>query len=157
MKNIDSQIENARGYLMQLKKLEKMIKNKLFEKEHWKSVALGTTAQMGGERVQSSSSQQKMADAVAKYMDMDAEIDRAIDALVDKRNEVISVIEKLPVVQYDLLHKVYVQYKTLDEVAELYDRSQSWAKNVHRKALRNVHKILVTEQKCPKLYVFGQS
>ena len=119
-----------------------MITNKLIEKEQWKSIALGTTAHSDGERVQTSSSQQRMADAVDRYIDIEAEIDGFIDRLIDTRKDVINVIEQLNPVEYDLIHKVYVQYITLDEVAALNDRSYSWTTSTHGRALKNVQRIL---------------
>lgn len=133
---------DAKKFLQQLKKLDYMITNKIIEKEQWMTIATGTTAQMGGERVQSSGSQQKMADAVGKYIDMEKEIDRIIDELVDTRQDVINVIETLNATEYDLLHKIYVQYMTLDDVADLYEKSYSWVTTVHGRALKNVQKIL---------------
>lgn len=132
----------AKDFLTQLKKLDKMIENKMIECAQWRYIAAGTTAQMGGERVQSSGSQQKMADAVDKYVDIENEIDNFIDKLIDKKKDVISVIEHLNATEYDILHKVYVQYFTLDEVAEMYEKTYSWATTVHGRALRNVQKIL---------------
>ena len=137
-----SKTQEAKHFLLQLKKTDKLIKNKLIEKEQWKSIAMGTSAQMGGERVQSSGSQQKMADAVERYIDIEAEIDRYIDRLIDTKKDVISVIEQLDATEYDLLHVVYVQYLTLEEFAEKYDRSYRWATSVHGRALQNVQRIL---------------
>lgn len=133
---------DAKQFLNQLKKLDKMIENKLAEKARWKTMATKTTAQIGGERVQSSGSKQKMADAVGSYVDIEREIDEQIDKLVDTRQEVISVIEKLNTTEYDLLHKVYVQYLSLYEVADMYEKTYSWATTVHGRALKNVQKIL---------------
>ena len=133
---------DAKQFLRQLKKLDKMIENKLAEKARWKAIATGTTAQMGGEKVQSSGSQQKMADAVCRYVDIEKEIDEQIDILIDTRQDVISVIEKLKTTEYDLLHKIYVQYMSLQDVADIYENSYSWATTVHGNALKNVQAIL---------------
>lgn len=133
---------DAKTFLNQLRKLDKMIENKLAEKARWKAIALGTSASIGGERVQSSGSQQKMADAVSRYVDIEKEIDEQIDLLIDTKQEVISVIEKLNATEYDLLHKVYVQYVTLYEVADIYGNTYSWATTVHGRALKKVQAIL---------------
>lgn len=133
---------DAKQFLRQLKKLDKMIENKLAEKARWKAIATGTTAQMGGEKVQSSGSQQKMADAVCRYVDIEKEIDEQIDNLIDTRQDVISVIEKLNTTEYDILHKMYVQYMSLYDVADIYNKSYSWATTVHGRALKNVQAIL---------------
>ena len=142
----------AKDFLKQLKKLDKMIENKLIEKEQWKAIATGTTAssqsvKINGvlhnmERVQSSGSQQKMADAIDRYIDIEKEIDDCIDKLVDTKKDVISVIEQLNATEYDLLHKVYVQFITLFDVAEMYGKTYSWATTVHGRALKKVQDIL---------------
>lgn len=133
---------NARDFLKQPRKLDKMIENKLLEKAQWKAIATGTAAQMGGERVQSSGSQQKMADAVARFVDIDKEIDECIDHLIDAKNDVIAVIEQLNATEYDILHKIYIQYKTIDDVADLCDKTYSWVTTVHGRALKMVQNIL---------------
>lgn len=132
----------AKDFLLQIEKIDKIINNKVFELEQWKAIALGTTAQMGGERVQSSSSQQKMADAVAMYIDIQAEINASIDKLYDTKREVIKVIEQLKATEYDVLHKKYVQGLTFDEIAAFYGMAYTWATTVHGRALKHVQDIL---------------
>ena len=51
----------AKEYLLQVKKLDMMISNKLQEVEHWKCIATSTNASGSGERVQASGSQQKLS------------------------------------------------------------------------------------------------
>lgn len=142
----------AKDFLGQIKKINVMIENKLAEAEHWKSVAFGVVP--GGvdikingvvqqmDKVQAAGSQQKMADAVCKYVDLEAEINADIDKLVDTRKNIIETIEMLEAEKYDLLHKVYVQGFTLDEVAAMYGNSYSWATTLHGRALKDVEKIL---------------
>lgn len=137
-----SKTKEARLFLGKLKKLDAMIENKLIEKEQWKAIATGTTAQMGGERVQTSGSQQKMADAVGRYIDIESEIDACIDRFIDEKKDVISVIEQLNHDEYDVLHKTYVQYHDFYEVADMCDKSYSWVTHVHGQALWKVQKIL---------------
>jgi len=137
----------AKKFLKQLEKLDRMIENKLAEKQQWKAIATGTTASIGGERVQSSGSQQKMADAVSRYVDIEREIDEQIDKLIDTKQDVISVIEQLNTIEYDLLHKVYVQYIKLYEVPDIFGKTYSWATTVHGRALKKVQKILDEREK----------
>ena len=132
----------AQDFLKQLKKLDKMIENKLIEVEQWKAIASGTGTFAEGERVQSSGSQQKMADAVARYVDFETELNATIDTLVDTKKDVISVIERLDAEKYDVLHKVYVQYLTFEEVAHILGKSKSWIAGKHGTALKEVQNIL---------------
>jgi hypothetical protein len=132
---------------LQIQKLDKLIENKLLEVEHWKAVATGTTVSPEGDRVQSSGSKQKMADAICRYMQMEDEINAVIDRFVDTKQEIIETIELLSIDEYDLLHKIYVQSKELYEAAMEMDRSYRWATSVHGRALANVQKILNEREK----------
>lgn len=132
----------AQEYLKQIEKLDVLIKNKLIEKQHWKEVALGVTPQMGGERVQSSGNQQKMASAVERMIDLERELDECVDRLINTRNDVIATIEQLSPEEYDFLHLVYVQHLTLKEVAEKKNYSYSWSTTFHGRALERVQRIL---------------
>lgn len=132
----------TKEFLSQVKKLDLQIKNKLIEKQQWKDIALGITANMDGERVQSSGSKSKMSDAIEKCIDMESEIDRLIDKLIDTKREVIGTIEKLDSpTQYDVLHMIYIQGMTLQEVADKYNMSYDWAATTHGRALKNVSAI----------------
>jgi DNA-directed RNA polymerase specialized sigma subunit len=142
----------AKEFLEQVKKINTLIENKLAEVAQWKAIATSATA--GGtdvtingkvhqmDKVQSSGSQQKMADAVIHYVDLEAEINADIDKLIDTKKDVLKVIEQLEAEKYDLLHKVYVQGFTLDEVALKYGFSYSWATTLHGRALKDVQIIL---------------
>lgn len=132
----------AKEYLLQLKKLDKLIENKLAEKEQWKAMATSSTQQLSADRVQTSGNPQKMADAVCKIVEIEAEIDAFVDKLIDTKREVISTLERLNPTEYDLLHKVYVQYFTFEQVAEKKDKSYSWVTTVHGRALKNIQRIL---------------
>ena len=132
----------AEEYLLNISKIDKLIENKIAEMENWKAIAMGTTAYSEGDRVQSTSAKEKMADAVARYLDMEAEVNAEIDRLIDTKQEVVSTIEKLKIDEYDVLHKIYVQGKSLKEVAADRHRSYSWARGKRGRALANLQKIL---------------
>lgn len=119
-----------------------MIDNKLIELEQWKAIATGTTAASDGDRVQASGSQQKMADAVNRYVDIQNEVNAQIDRLVEIKKEVISTIEQLPALEYDLLHKVYIQFMSLEDVAVVYNKHTKWAARLHGSALQKVQQII---------------
>lgn len=134
---------DAKEFLRQPEKLDVLIRNKLIEKDQWRDIALGITANMEGERVQSSGTQSKMADAINKLIDMEAEIDSLIDRLIDKKKAVVAVIEQLDSpTEYDVLHRRYIQYQSLQEIADSYRKEYGWATTVHGRALKGVQAIL---------------
>lgn len=140
----------SKEYLMQVKKLNKLIENKLIEKEQWYSIATGITASSSdGDRVQSSGSQEKMADAVCKMIELQDEINRLVDMYIDSKQGVIKTIEQLPVDEYDVLHKMYIQGKTMKQIAAICGKSYDWVKITHRQGMRDVQTFL--GKKVPKL------
>lgn len=150
----------AQEYLEQVDKLNAMIENKMAEKAQWRDVALGVTS--GGEsvlievkgkkelhnmeKVQSSGSPSKMADAINRVIDLQAEINSMIDSLIDLKQEIIKTIELLNATEYDVLHKRYIQGMTFDEIGAAKGKSKSWATTVHGRALQNLNKILDEKQ-----------
>ncbi len=142
----------AREFLKQVEKLDRVIENKLIEKEQLKSMAESTTSgstsiTVNGvlhsmEKVQASANPQKMADAINRYIDIETEIDQHIDELLEVKKDVCSVIEQLKTAEYDLLHKVYIQHMELWDAADKCEKSYAWAKATHRNALKNVQRIL---------------
>ena len=141
----------AKEYLLQVKKLDQMIQNKKVEKEMWMSMALSTTAPSDGERVQSSGSQQKMADAVTRSVGLDEEIEKCIVDLFAKKQEVIQTIEKLSLVDYDVLHQVYIQNRDFYDVAEKYGRTYSWVTTAHGRALKHLQEMLDAKEKLKEM------
>ena len=133
---------NAKEFLRRVKMLDKMIENKMIEIQQWKEIASSTTVNLSGDRVQSSHNPHKIADAIGRYIDIESEINRDIDALIKAKKEVISVIEQLPATEYDVLHKIYAQDLTFDEVAYVCKKSKSWATTIHGRALQHVQNIL---------------
>lgn len=132
----------SREYLEQIKKLDTLISNKLAESRQWLDLALNITSKTDGERVQSTGDQQKMSSAVNKCIDIEREVNALIDEYIIKKKEIIKVIEQLPEAEYDVLHKIYVQYKTLYEVADERDIAYSWATSIHGRALKLLDEIL---------------
>ena len=130
-------------FLEQPEKLDIQIRNKLIEKKQWHDIALGITANMEGERVQASGTRSKMAEAVDKCVDMEAEIDSLIDELIDTKKEVIQTIEQLDSpIEYNVLHMRYIQHLSLQEIADHYHKDYSWATTTHGRALKSVRKVI---------------
>ncbi len=136
----------AKEFLRQIKKLDKIIQNKMIEAQQWRDLAVSTTSVLSPDKVQSTSNPQKMADYVARYVDLESEITQDIDRLIETKRDVIRLIEQLNATEYDVLHKFYVQYLTFDEIAYACNRSSSWATTVHGRALKHVQQLLDAEK-----------
>lgn len=145
-KGVNNGLE-AKAYLKQVQKLDRMIENKLAEIEQWREMATCTTQRLSADKVQSSPNPQKMADAICKIVQIEGETDVLVDRLVDTKREVIKTLERLVSTEYDVLHKVYIQYMTFEEVAERKGKSYSWVKKVHQYGMQNLQKILNEKEK----------
>jgi hypothetical protein len=133
----------AQLYLERVEMIDSIIKNKLIEQRQWKDIALGITANMGGERVQSSGSKSKMADAIEKCVDMETEIDRLVDKLIETKKEVIQTIEQLDSpIEYRLLHMRYIQFIALKDIAIKLDKDYNTITTTHGRAVASVQRIL---------------
>lgn len=133
-------------FLQQIGKYDVIIHNKLIEYQQCKALAESTTSVLTPDKVQTSGSKQKMAEAVERYIEIENEIKEYVDKLYDAKNEVLSKIEQLEPVDYDVLHKIYVQFMTLQDVADAYVKSYSWACKRHTKALETLEEIINKEK-----------
>ena len=135
---------DAKVFLKRVKMLDTKIKNKLIEIQQWRDIAMNITTNGFGERVSSSGgSSSKMADAIDKCVDMEREVDSLIDELIDIKREVIKTIEELDsATEYNVLHLRYIQFLSLQDIADKYHKEYGWATTCHGRALKNVQRIL---------------
>ena len=70
------------------------------------------------------------------------DLEREAEHYKRQRDDIISTIQRLGAVHYDVLHKVYVQNIQLKEIATQYHKRREWASIMHREALESLEKIL---------------
>lgn len=133
----------AQDYLAQLEVIETQIQNIRFDIAQLKELATSITPAYDGERVQASGNNQRMAAAVDRWADKEQEMYAAIDRLIEKQLEIASTIRRLKrPKESGVLHMLYIQKKSYEEIAEAYNRSVSWAKSIHGWALLSLQKEL---------------
>ncbi|MBR1979708.1 hypothetical protein [Candidatus Proelusimicrobium excrementi] len=132
----------AKEYLKEIARIEKLIENKQLDKQRWKDIALNITPGYDGERVQSSGNMKKMETAVINSVDLEREIEADILRLYRKRQEIIGVLEELPLQDYELLYSIYVQKKSFVEVAGEKGCTYSNITTNHGTALKKVQRII---------------
>ena len=142
----------AKEFLSQAEKIDLMIENNLAEIVQWRNIAEGLSSagesiKINGvlhnmDKVQTSKKLDKMGDAVVKMLEIIEEYELHIEELKRVKKEIASVIELLKPIEYDFLHKAYIQHLSLSQIAGMYRKSYSWATTVHSNALQSVQKIL---------------
>lgn len=138
----------AQVFLERVEMVDTIIENKLIEQRQWKELALSITANMDGEKVKSSGSQSKMADAVIKCIAMEDEISETVDRLIKEKQKTVQTIEKLySPTEYKILHMRYIQYISLTDIADKLNREYTWVTTTHGRALKHLQSILEKEKK----------
>jgi DNA-directed RNA polymerase specialized sigma24 family protein len=137
------QKSKAEVFLERVEMIDAIVPNKLIERQQWYDLALSITSHMGGEKVQSSGSQSKMADAVIKCHDMEAEILSSVEKLVTEKQKVVSTLEKLDSpIEYKILHMRYIQYIPLVEIADRLGMEYTNVTTIHGRGKKHVQELL---------------
>ena len=133
----------AINYLKQIKIMDAKINSDIEELASLEALATKTTAVLGDERVQSSGSQQKMADCVAKIVDMKEQINKEIDDFINYKKEARCLLTVCDADCISLLHKRYFQFKTWEQIAVEMDFTYKWTSGgLHQRALSQIQKAL---------------
>ena len=133
---------SAEEYLERVSMLDALINNKLVEVEQLYSLLTSVSVCADADRVQSSGSKDKIGNIVPKIVELKNEINCLIDSYVDEKQAIIHMIEQLPQLEYDVLHKVYIQNKALCTVADEVGYSLRSVSNVKQRALSNLQKFI---------------
>lgn len=133
----------ADKFLQQIERADRVIDSKLSEIYRLRCLATSVTVPTDREAVQTSGVSDKVGNIVAKIVDLENEIDNLIDEYIDIRQRCIKVIEALSdPMQYTVIHKHYVQYKSFVEIAEEENYTYDGIMKVRRKAIERIEAIL---------------
>ncbi len=133
----------AQIFLEKIESYNILIRNKLIEHQQLKDLALSITANIGSEKVQGTGSQSRMAEAIDRCVDIEAEITAIIEKYLDEKKNIVSTIEKLDSpTEYNLLHMRYVQGISLSDIADELQKEYTWVTTTHGRALKNLQNIL---------------
>ncbi len=133
----------AKEYLQKITFLDSKIESNKERIMRYKESAENKTSNLSPNKVQTSTSKQKMADAVCSYSDLE----RIIKADEKKKQEIIDTISMLNPNESTVLYKCYADAMTLWEISKDMDRSYSWVSKRHSDGVRNVQKILDSRKK----------
>ena len=132
----------AKDYLLQIKKIDKLIENKQIEIQRLRSQLTykGTTY---GDKVQSSVVGNPTTEKIAQIVDYEKELNQDIDKLIGLKKETTKLIDSLEDAdEIDVLYKRYFQYLTWEEIAFDMKLTCRSIQRLHGQALLNVDKLL---------------
>ena len=131
----------TKEYLCQISRLDRMINNKLSEISQLRELAMSVSAVKNEERVQTTPNFDKIGTAYCKIAEMEEKLDKLIDEFVDKKNLIISQIDKIEnETYYEILFARYIEKKTFEKIAD--EMTYSWRQviRLHGRALQEFEK-----------------
>jgi len=126
----------AKEYLGQAYRLDQRINSKLEQLASLNELAPKCTGVLTGMPRNPNRGTSTMADAVAKIVDLQAEINRDIDRLVDLKREMVRLIKAVDNTEYQtLLELRYLCFKTWEQIAVDLNYSIHHLYKLHNAAL----------------------
>lgn len=132
---------DTKQYLQQISRLDRMINNKLAEISQLRELAISVSAVKNEERVQTTPNFDKIGTTYCKIEEMEEKLDKLIDEFVDKKNLIISQIDKIEnETYYEILFARYIEKKTFEKIAD--EMTYSWRQviRLHGRALQEFEK-----------------
>lgn len=134
---------NAKEYLSQVMRIDQRINSKLEQLQKLRASSTKATATLSDMPRPESPDLQRLETTVAKIVDLENEINRDIDTLVNLRGEIYHLIQTVPDVNQQLLLELrYLCFKSWREIAETMGLEERYVLKVHGRALNAVGKII---------------
>lgn len=129
----------TKEFLNQAYRIDQKINSKLEQIISLHALATKATSTLSDMPVSKTESQSKMAEIIAKIVDLEAEINRDIEKLMEIKQNIVSTIKKVqnPELQ-TLLELRYLCFRTWEQVALEMDYSIQHIFRIHDKALKSV-------------------
>ena len=130
------QYDETKRYLGQIRHLDNVIENRIREMSRLRERITSISSEIKGERVQSSSSKDRVGDAVAKLVDLEREIDGLVDRFIDQKRVISEQLESLSDPDYyQILYLRYVERKSFCEISCDMDRPERTIKRIHDRGM----------------------
>lgn len=129
----------AKEYLSQAYRLDQRINSKIEQVASLNDLATKCTSTLTGMPRNPNRASSTMADAVGKIIDLQNEINRDIDRLVDLKREIVTVIKAIENPEYQtLLEKRYLCFLTWEKIAVDMCYDLRWLYRIHKRALDEI-------------------
>ena len=125
-----------KGYLSQARHLDTRIKSKLQQVDSLNELATNCSMILTGMPRNSSASNSRMAEAITKIVDLQNEINRDIDKLVELKREIMGVIKAVQNPDFQtILEKRYLCFLSWEKIAVDMDYDLRYVHKLHTQAL----------------------
>ncbi len=129
----------AKEYLSQAHHLDERIECKLQQVENLQSLATRVTSVFSDIPHSVTPDNHKLEKTIAKIIDLENEINTAIDSLVDLKRNITNVINSVENVEYrTILEMRYLSFCTWEQIAVAFGCDVRHVYRIHGKALENI-------------------
>jgi len=131
-------MSSAKRYLQKIRKLDRMIEQRIKERDSLRQFDGVTAIAYDKDPVQTSpKGNAPFESTVEKLIALEQELDRLIDEYVTLKDKIIGEIHELNNTNYiTLLYKRYVEFKTFEEIAVEMHYTYIWVRQMHGYALQ---------------------
>ena len=114
-------------WLSQIGKLNQLIDAKIAEREQIRMLATSAVGNLDG-MPHAPGISDKVGNLAVKLVALEDEINDLVDLYVDRKQEVVKMLERLPEREYGVMHRYYIRGMTWEQVAEDvgYCTTQVW-------------------------------
>lgn len=138
----------AKEYMEQARYLDMQINSKIEQVRTLNELATKVTTVYSDMPHSPNRNTGRMGETIAKIIDLESEIDRDIDALVDLKREIMRVVNSVESAEYrTILEMRYLQFKKWEQIALLMSTDLRWVYRMHGRALKEVQQIINTPLK----------
>lgn len=139
----------AKEYLGKAYRLDQRINSKLEQIASLNELATKATSTLSDMPRNPNRATSRMTDAIDKIIDLQAEINKDIDMLIDLKTNIVALIKKIKNLEYQtLLEKRYLCFETWEQIAVDMDYSIQHIYRLRDRAHQEVSDILKDDRKC---------
>ncbi len=129
----------AKEYLSKAYRLDQRINSKLEQVASLNELAMKASSTLSDMPKNPSSSTSKMEDVICRIIDLQHEINKDIDKLIDLKVSIVNIVKAVPNSEYQMVLELrYLCFKTWEEIAVEMGYSVRNIYNLHGAALKEI-------------------
>lgn len=128
--------KRAKDYFAQIRKTDRLIQRLVDTVSTLRSRLTYKSCGLNPDKVQTSGPKNTLEETVSKIVDLEADINRRVEELVDMKQEAFAMISRIPDFdQQNILIGRYIQLKEWGDIAAELHFSLKWVLELHGKAV----------------------
>jgi hypothetical protein len=132
----------ALDYLEQVDACEIRIENKISEIQRLEALATNISSHLSEVKVSSTPNPLRIQELWSRLIDARTELMDEVDKLITLKTEVVKTLEMLPLLEYDVLYKIYLSHYSVQKVADMKNYTRQAIYDIKDRGIEKLQKIL---------------